>query len=143
MFHSRGTVQSNTCVPVGTSWISRGIVLLTIFQGLAKTIASDASADRIERSMSSYIACPTSDSAGSLDLFRDSVWAIAQCIEQCQGVEKRLPSPGALDLPRFSRNSKSGKETQKQNNFAGESAILLAASRRAGPVELTLSAKTP
>jgi hypothetical protein len=60
-----------------------------------------------------------------------------QCIEQRADVEKRLRSGGAIDLLRSPGNSKSGKEIHRQNNLAGESAILLAASRRAGSVELT------
>ena len=48
MFHSRGTVQSNTCVPVGTSWISSGTRSPIAAQRLADAVAGDAPADRIE-----------------------------------------------------------------------------------------------
>jgi hypothetical protein len=58
-------------------------------------------------------------------------------------VEKRLRSPLADDPSRFSDNSKRGKEIDRQNNLAGESAIFLAARQRADPAELTSSAKPP
>ena len=49
MFHSRGTVQSNTAVPDGTSWMaSSGQPLLQAAQRLADAVAGDAAADRIE-----------------------------------------------------------------------------------------------
>ena len=48
MFHSRGTVQSKTCVPVGTSWTSSGMRSPIRPEGLADAVAGDAAADRIE-----------------------------------------------------------------------------------------------
>ena len=122
-----------------------GIVLLTIFKVSRKPSPVMLRQIRIEPLDEPHIACPTSDTAGSLDLFRDSVWAIRfQCIEQCQGVEKRLPSSGDNRSHRdFPVTPRAARKPYRQNNLAGESAILLAASRRAGPVELTLSAKTP
>ena len=48
MFHSRGTVQSKTGVPVGTSCTSSGDVAAENRERLAHAVAGDAAADRVE-----------------------------------------------------------------------------------------------
>ncbi len=49
MFHSCGTVQSRTCVPVGTSWIvERASALRAAGASARRPVARDAAADRVE-----------------------------------------------------------------------------------------------
>ncbi len=48
MFHSFGTVQSNTCVPLGTSCTARGMCSRIRPRVCANAIAGEAPADREE-----------------------------------------------------------------------------------------------